>query len=191
MLGLGTLIFGALLGGSAAKCGIENAKMMSKPTRYLDDGTPVYLDRLCNEHINGEKVVAKYDYANEKLVYAGQKSGKVYIDPEENTKKRLDDWSEVHKQEAIVKGKLAYMRYDHVRKKELTCEISTDRFIAYLEGRDDGTYWKYYLSPNNDYAHAHCKTEGDPGVQIRQDEYDKLNIYGGTHSAVDYNRDKY
>lgn len=37
MAGLG-LLFGALLfGGSAIKAGIENADMMSKPYRYLDD----------------------------------------------------------------------------------------------------------------------------------------------------------
>lgn len=83
------------------------------------------------------------------------------------------------------------MRYDHVRKNELTCEISTGKFIAKLEGRDDGTYWKYYLSPDSDFAHCHMKTEGDEGEQITQEEYDKLNIYGGTHSAMDYARYNY
>jgi hypothetical protein len=52
---LGLIGFG-VLAGSVIKCGIQNADMMSKPNRYLEDGTPVYLDRLCNEYIHGEGV---------------------------------------------------------------------------------------------------------------------------------------
>jgi hypothetical protein len=65
----------------------------------------------------------------------------------------------------------------------LTCEISTDKYISKLEGNQDGTYLKFYLPYN-----AKSKTDiedGDPGVQITQEEYDKLNIYGGTHLASD------
>lgn len=191
MLGLGTLLLGGVLLGSAIKCGIENDKMMSKPQRYLDDGTPVYLDRLCNEHVNGEKIVPRYNYQQEKLVYVGEKSGRVYSDPEQNTKNRLDSWNEERKQEAIKLGKLAYMKYDHVRKHQFTCEISTDKFICYLEGRKDGTYWKYYLPIDTPYDKAHMKGEGNIGIQITQEEFDKLNIFGGTHWYVDYYRGIY
>lgn len=187
MAGLGLLISSILLGGSAIRCGIDNAKMMSKPFRYLDDGTPVYLDKLCNEHVNGEKIVPKYDYENEKLVYVGNRSGKVYMDPQEESRKRMDRRSDENKQKAIEQGKLAYMRYDFQRKKEITCEVSTGKFIAELEGRKDGTYWKYYLDPNS-YS-LKSKKEGDPGVQITQEEYDGLNIRCATHYASDLNRE--
>lgn len=191
MAGLGLLIWGALNAAVGIGKAVDNHQMKNHSYKIDEKGRPTWIDREGNRYINGEKVVATYDYKNQKLVYAGQKTGKVYIDPEQNTRDRLDGWSEKHKQEAIKEGKLAYMRYDHVRKKEFTCEISTGKFIAKLEGRKDGTYWKYYLSPTSDCAHAHMITEGDPGVQITQEEFDKLNIYLGTHTAIDYNRNKH
>ncbi len=39
-------------------------------------------------------MIATYDYQNKKLVYAGQRSGKVYIDPEANQRRRMDEMSE-------------------------------------------------------------------------------------------------
>ena len=186
MAGFGALLYGAL----RAVCGIgqavENKQMKDYSYGYTDKGEPTWLDRDCNRYINGEKVVATYDYKNQKLVYAGKNSGKVYYDPEQAQRDRLDEWSEKRKQEAIAEGKLAYMRYDHIRKKEITCEISTGKYIAKLEGRKDGTYWKYYLSPNAKLTSD--KTPGDSGIQITQEEYDRLNIFGGTHYEFDENR---
>ncbi|MBQ4523420.1 MAG: hypothetical protein IJA10_10805 [Lachnospiraceae bacterium] len=185
---LGLLIGGLILGGSAIKAGIENANMMSKPYTHLDDGTPIYIDRNCNEYVNGERMIATYDYKNQKLVYAGKRSGKVYIDPEANQRKRMDEMSEKNKREAIAKGMLAYLRYDHKREKSLTCEISTGKYIAQLKGKEDGTYWKYYL-PDYEMILFSSPAEGDNGIEITQEEYDKLNILVvGTHYASDLYR---
>ena len=189
MAGLGLLIFGAM----SAICGIgravENKQMKDYSYKIDEKGRPTWIDREGHQYINGEKVVATYDYDNHKLVYAGQRTGTVYIDPEQNTRDRMDRWSEERKQEAIKRGELAYMRYDHIRKKEITCEISTGKYISQLEGRKDGTYWKYYLSQNAKYVSD--KTPGDYGIQITQDEYDKLNIFMGSHFASDLNRYTY
>ena len=188
MAGLGILLYGAL----RAVCGIgqavENKQMKDYSYKIDEKGRPTWIDREGHQYINGEKVVATYDYKNQKLVYAGQRTGTVYIDPEQNQRDRLDRWSEERKQEAIKKGYLAYMRYDHNRKRQITCEISTGKFITYLEGDENGNYKKYYLQPSQDYCHCHCKPEGVVGVPITREEFDGLNIYSGTHSAIDYSR---
>ena len=188
MAGLGLFLYGAM----RAICGIgkavDNHQMKNFTYKVDEQGRTHWLDRECNHYINGERVIATYDYTNQKLVYAGKNSGRVYYDPEQAQRDRLDARSDGYKQEAIKEGKLAYMRYDHVRKKSLTCEISTGKFIAYLEGKEDGTYYKYYLQPSQDYCHCHCKPEGVAGVPITREEFDKLNIYFGTHSAYDYSR---
>lgn len=191
MAGLGLLILGAILGGSAIKAGIENANMMSTPYRKMDDGTPVYHDRLCNDYINGEKVVSQWvtrPDGSVKILQVGQRSKRVYFDPDEAKKKKVDTMNNEKLQQAKSKGELAYLKYDLVRKEEITCEISTGKFIAYLEGDKDGNYKKYYLQPSQDFIHCHCKPEGVIGVPITREEFDKLNIYMGTHSAYDYSR---
>ena len=190
MAGLGLFLWGTMKVICGIGQAVENKQMKDYSYKIDEKGRPTWIDREGNRYINGEKVVATYDYNNHKLIYTGQRTDTVYIDPEQNRINKVDGWSEKRKQEAIEEGKLAYMRYDHVRKKEITCEISTGKFIAYLEGNEDGTYYKYYLQPSQDYSHAHCKPEGVVGVPITREEFDKLNIYFGTHSAIDYSRDK-
>lgn len=215
-MSLGLLLFGGALLGSAIKCGIQNADMMSSPYKYLDDGTPVYLDRKCQEWANGEKIVPTYDYKNQKLVYAGQRSGKVYVDPETIKRKKQEEWDEKHKQDAINRGKLAYLKYDPIRKRELTCEISTGKYIAKIVGtnlfnkQNPGKCWgslgnpkypneiaarpeykdyrKFYLDPNSSSDLG--TIPGDEGIPITMEEFDKLNIVCGSHWAWDSYRDK-
>ena len=179
------LLFSVIMNGLAVIDKYRKDRYYMSSPVYYQDGIPVYMDSSCNKYINGEKVINKYDYQNNKLIEVGTRSGKVYFDPELETKKRMDARSEKYKQEAIEKGMMAYMRYDHNRKKSLTCEISTDKFIAQLKGKEDGTYWKYYL-PDSETIIFTRPAEGDKGVQITQEEYDKLNILvGGTHYASD------
>lgn len=176
----GLLFLGAALGISGIKAGVENAQMMSKPYRYLDDGTPVYLDRKCNEYANGEKIVATYDYKNSKLVYAGQRSGKVYIDPQENVRKRMNAQSEQYKREAIERGWLTYKRYNFDIKRSLSCEVKTDRYIAKVTStRENGVkrYYKWYL-PNN-FRYPSDTAPGDAGIEITKEEFDKFRINCG------------
>lgn len=179
------LTLGGLLAGNVKKY-IDDKDMMSEPYRYLDDGTPVYLDSSCKEHINGEKVIKKYDYQNKKLIEVGEITGNVYFDPKEAKKKRMNAQSEKYKQEAIKDGKKAYLKYNFERNKFITCEIETDKFIVQLQGKSDGTYWKYYLNP--EATHYHSASDEDIGIEITQEDYDKLNIYNGTHRARDLYR---
>lgn len=144
-MGLGLLISGLIFGGAAISAGIDNAKMMSEPYRYLEDGTPVYLDRKCKEHINGEKVISKAvhdSHGNIKLVSVGQRSGRVYFDPEEAQRRRMDEMSE--------------------------------------------KYRKFYVKPDFDFYNCHCKADGDEGIEITREEFNKLNIVGGSHMACCY-----
>ena len=185
MAGLGLLIWGAV----SAICGIgravENKQMKDFSYGYTDKGEPTWLDRNCNRYINGEKVIAKYDYTNQKLVYAGQKSGTVYCDPEQNTRDRLDRWSEERKQKAIEMGLLAYGKYNHEWGKQITTEISTGKPIAQLIKKSDGTYWKYYGRVDSPKYKGECyigsQHKIDEPIQITREEFSKLDIVGGSH----------
>ena len=90
------LLYGAL----RAICGIgqavDNSQMKKESFGYTDKGEPTYLDRNCNRYINGEKVIATYDYTNKKLVYTGQKTGKVYYDYQQDllNKRNTEDEEE-------------------------------------------------------------------------------------------------
>ena len=184
---IGLLLGGLIFAGAGIAAAIENADMKSSPYTHLDDGTPVYLDRKCNEWVNGEKMIATYDYKNQKLVYAGQRSGKVYIDPEANQRRRMDEMSEKYKREAIASGKLAYKKYDHRVKRFMTCEISTGKYIAALHGNKyGGGYRKFYVKPDFDFYNCHCKADDDEGIEITKEEFWGLNIVGGSHMACCY-----
>lgn len=197
-MSLGLLLFGGTLLCSAIKCGLENMDMMSKPHHHLDDGTPVYLDRKCQEWANGEKIMPVYDYKNQKLVYAGQRSGKVYVDPEEIRHKRILEWDEEDKQYQMSQGKTAYLKHEpkHPHRR-LTCEMATGKYIAQLVGKtrygwkQDGLnyegYRKFYLDLNGNSVTS--VKPGDQGVPITMEEFDKLNVGGGSHFAFDAYRD--
>ena len=189
-MGLGLLISGLIFGGAAISADIDNVKMMSEPYRYLEDGTPVYLDRKCKEHINGEKVISKAvhdSHGNIKLVSVGQRSGRVYFDPEEAQRRRMDEMSEKYRREAIEGGYLVYKKYDHRVKRFMTCEISTGKYIASLQGNKYGCgYRKFYVKPDFDFYNCHCKADGDEGIEITREEFIKLNIFGGSHMACCY-----
>lgn len=182
---LGLLLFGTLW--TACKIGeaVDNHQMKNYTYKVDEKGRPMWLDRKCNQYINGERVIATYDYTNKKLVYAGQRTGTVYFDPEQNTRDRMDRWSEERKQSAIERGMLAYGKYHHKWKKQLTTEISTGRTIGKIVGKSDGTYWKYYARedlPKYDgqmyYVSDHII---DEPIQITRDEAIKLDIVGGSH----------
>ena len=188
MAGLGILLYGAL----RAVCGIgqavENKQMKDYSYKIDEKGRPTWIDREGHQYINGERVAATYDYKNQKLVYAGQRTGTVYIDPEQNTRDRLDRWSEKRKQDAIEMGMLAYNKYNHVWKKQITTEISTGRPIAELIKRSDGTYWKVYGTIDTPKYDGECYVgcqhrTGEP-IQITRDEFCKLDTVGGSHLVL-------
>ena len=191
MAGLGLLIYGAM----RAICGIgqavENKQMKDYSYKIDEKGRPTWIDREGHQYINGERVVATYDYNNHKLVYAGKNSGKVYYDYQQDLLNRRNTEDEEEKADELSRGKLAYLKYDSISKRKLTCEISTGKFIVELEGRSDGTYWKYYIEEDGHHWIYFNKTENSPCVQITKEEFDALNIKPGTHHAYDANRKSY
>lgn len=187
-MGLGTLLFAAMLGGSAIKCGIKNANMMSTPHHYLKDGTPVYIDRLGKEYINGEQIEYRFDSKSKQLLGVGKNSGRIYIDPRRTMYDREYATDERNRQKSLAEGKLAYMEFCPERSKRLTCEISTGKYIALLKGDRKNGYRKFYLDLSDRYTTC-LPARGDEGVPITMEEFDKLNINGGSHSAYDTYRD--
>ena len=191
MAGLGLFIYGAL----RAICGIgqavENQQMKNYSYKIDEKGRSTWIDREGHQYINGERVVATYDYTNKKLVYAGQKTGKVYYDYQQDLLNRRNAEDEEEKADELSRGKLAYLKYDSISKRRLTCEISTGKFIAELEGRPDGTYWKYYIEEDGHHWIVNRRAKGDPGIQITREKFDALNITLGTHHAYDAKRKSY
>ena len=191
MAGLGILLYGAL----RAICGIgqavENKQMKDYSYKIDEKGRPTWIDREGHQYINGERVVATYDYNNQKLVYTGKNSGKVYYDYQQDLLNRRNTEDKEEKADKLSRGKLAYLKYDSISKRKLTCEISTGKFIVELEGRSDGTYWKYYIEEDGHHWIYFNKTENSPCVQITKEEFDALNIKPGTHHAYDANRKSY
>lgn len=191
MAGLGLFLYGAL----RAICGIgqavENKQMKDYSYKIDEKGRPTWIDREGHQYINGERVVATYDYKNQKLVYAGQRTGKVYYDYQQDLLNRRNTEDEEEKADELSRGKLAYLKYDSISKRRLTCEISTGKFIAELEGRSDGTYWKYYIEEDGHHWIVNRRAKGDTGIQITREEFDALNITLGTHHAYDANRRRY
>lgn len=187
MLGIGTFI---LLGG-AVKNGIENHEMMKKPHHFLDDGTPVYLDRLGSEYINGEKVVPRFNYDLQRLQQVGEISGRVYFDQFALHQKRMHERSEENKARAIADGDLAYSKYDEYKDKFITCEISTGMYIGKLDVELDGTCWKYYLYPDRTItsrfdmrATTILNSEiNKKGIKISEEELKGLDIIDGSHEG--------
>lgn len=185
MAGLGLFLYGALKAVTGIGKAVDNHQMKNYSYKIDEKGRPTWIDREGHQYINGERVVATYDYKNQKLVYAGKNTGTVYIDPEQNTRDRLDRWSEERKQSAIERGMLAYGKYDHVWKKQITTEISTGRPIATLDKRSDGTYWKQYGSIDTPKykgeCYVGCQHIASEPIQITREEYAALDIVGGSH----------
>lgn len=188
MAGLGILLYGALRAACGIGKAVENKQMKDYSYKIDEKGRPTWIDREGHQYINGERVVATYDYKNQKLVYAGKNTGTVYIDPEQNTRDRMDRWSEERKKSAIERGMLAYGKYDHVWKKQITTEISTGRPIAELIKRSDGTYWKQYGSIDSPKykgeVYVGCNHRVGEPIQITIDEFSKLDICGGSHLTI-------
>ena len=187
---LGLVIGGLIFGGAAIGHAIKNADMKSSPYRYTDDGKPVYLDYECNEWINGEKVIPTYDYKNQKLVYAGAKTGTVYFDPQQAKAERMrKTFDEPNLKKSIERGELVYNRWYPEYEKVLTTEISTGKIIIKI-GWDwkTGMCKKYYYTGGYKKLHSTacfiCPQENNKGVIISKEEYDKLYDFLGAKYLI-------
>lgn len=182
---LGLAIFGTILLGSAIRCGLDNRAAMKGAFMTYKDGTQVFHDRKGRPFVNGELCCEKYEpdeYGNYHTLLVGTVSGKIYHNSRDDEIERESKWDLRNLEISKEYGNLAYMKYDPTYKQSLTTEISTGRVIAALFEDYDGNYRKFYLK-----GHPYRPDESDPddlGIIITKEEYEKLNIIGGTHSKV-------
>lgn len=172
---------------------------MKKRTYKIDEqGRPTWLNRKAERYINGEKVVYKYDYKNDKLIQVGEVTGRVYYDPELIQRQRELEWDEQEKKRAIKHGDLTYLSYVSKFKTKLSRELSTEKFIAEIRKEQVGDgwrYYKYYINPesmprgsDNRYRDSYTmslyplneRVPGSLGVEITEEEYERLSH--GWHS---------
>ena len=192
MLG-GLLAFLGIYAGSAARAAKDNYDM-KKITRTVDEkGNVHYADRLCNEYINGERVkrVESTDRNGVKLYSTvGVNSSKVYDTSYGRGTQQLFEMSKRDKQDAIERGKLAYVQYNPYFGKSVTTEITTGRTITCLfEGKDPETkepfYKKWYFRPEcQDKYDWRNTVKGDYGIDITKEEYYKLKTVPSSYTEI-------
>ena len=189
----GLLAFLGIYAGSAAKAAYDNYDM-KKTTRTVDkDGNVRYMDRLCNDYINGERVkrVETTDRNGVKLYSTvGVNSSKVYDTSYGRGTQQLFEMSERDKQNAIERGKLAYVQYNPYFGRSVTTEIATGRTITCLfEGKDPETkepfYKKWYFCPEcQDKYDWRNTVKGDYGIDITKEEYYKLKTVPSSYTEI-------
>lgn len=189
----GLLAFLGMYTGSAAKAAYDNYDM-KKTTRTVDEnGNVHYMDRLCNDYINGERVkrVETTDRNGVKLYSTvGVNSSKVYDTSYGRGTQQLFEMSEHDKQDAIERGKLAYVQYNPYFGRSVTTEIATGRTITCLfEGKDPETkepfYKKWYFRPEcQDKYDWRNTVKGDYGIDITKEEYYKLKTVPSSYTEI-------
>lgn len=189
----GLLAFLGIYAGSAAKAAYDNYDM-KKTTRTVDkDGNVHYMDRLCNDYINGERVkrVETTDRNGVKLYSTvGVNSSKVYDTSYGRGTQQLFEMSERDKQDNIKRGKLAYMQYNPYFGRSVTTEIATGRTVTCLfEGKDPETkepfYKKWYFRPEcQDKYDWRNTVKGDYGIDITKEEYYKLKTVPSSYTEI-------
>lgn len=201
-MGLGFFFLGTMLTGSDIKCGIDNVKAKNYSYRIDEKGRPTWIDRKGRPYINGERVVSKYDYQREELLQVGEKTGRVYFDPEVARLQKMEKTSEDNRQYSLKWGYTSYMKYVPELDKFITCEMSTGKFIAALTRGHDANgqfeYRKFYLdidaikpkNPNKFMPSTCAPTQyvfypmpGDEGIVISKEEFKALNCWFGSHGG--------
>lgn len=189
----GLLAFLGIYAGSAAKAAYDNYDMKKVSRRVDENGNVHHLDRLCNEYINGERVkrVETTDRNGVKLYSTvGVNSSKVYDTSYGRGTQQLFAMSEYEKQDAIERGKLAYMQYNPYFGRQVTTEIATGRTITCLfEGKDPETkepfYKKWYFRPEcQDKYDWRNTVKGDYGIDITKEEYYKLKTVFSSYTEI-------
>lgn len=181
----GLLAFLGIYAGSAAKAAKDNYDM-KKTTRTVDkDGNIHYMDRLCNDYINSERVkrVETTDRNGVKLYSTvGVNSSKVYDTSYGRGTQQLFEMSEHDKQENLKYGKNVYSQYNPYFGKTVTTEISSGRTITCLfSGKNSKTgkefYRVWYFRPEcQGKLDYNTTVDGDMGIEITKEEFNKLNF---------------
>lgn len=194
----GLLAFLGIYAGSAAKAAKDNYEMKNY-TRTVDkNGNVHYMDRLCNDYINGERVkrVETTDRNGVKLYSTvGVNSSKVYDTSYGRGTQQLFAMSEHDKQENLKYGKNVYSQYNPYFGKTVTTEISTGRTITCLfSGKNSKTgkefYRVWYFRPECQGKLDYNRTvDGDMGIEITKEEFNKLKFGALTCTCMpsDYN----
>ena len=181
----GLLAFLGIYAGSAAKAAYDNYDMKKK-TRTVDkDGNVHYMDRLCNDYINDERVkrVETTDRNGVKLYSTvGVNSSRVYDISYGRGTQQLFAMSEHDKQENLKYGKNVYSQYNPYFGKTVTTEISSGRTITCLfSGKNSKTgkefYRVWYFRPEcQGKLDYNTTVDGDMGIEITKEEFNKLNF---------------
>lgn len=195
MLGL---LFLGMIGVSGIKAAYDNYEMKNYTRKVDKDGNVHYMDRLCNDYINGERVkrVETTDKDGVKLYSTvGMNSSKVYDTSYGRGTQQLFAMSEHDKQENLKYGKNVYSQYNPYFGKTVTTEISSGRTITCLfSGKNSKTgkefYRVWYFRPECQGKLDYNKTvEGDMGIEITKEEFSKLKFGVLTCKSIpsDYN----
>lgn len=181
----GLLTFLGIYAGSATKAAYDNYDMKKK-TRTVDkDGNVHYMDRLCNDYINDERVkrVETTDRNGVKLYSTvGVNSSRVYDISYGRGTQQLFAMSEHDKQENLKYGKNVYSQYNPYFGKTVTTEISSGRTITCLfSGKNSKTgkefYRVWYFRPEcQGKLDYNTTVDGDMGIEITKEEFNKLNF---------------
>ena len=194
----GLLAFLGIYAGSAAKAAYDNHDMKKISRRVDENGNVHYMDRLCNDYINGERVkrVETTDKNGVKLYSTvGVNSSKVYDTSYGRGTQQLFAMSEYDKQQNLKYGKNVYDQYNPYFGKTVTTEISSGRTITCLfSGENSKTgkefYRVWYFRPECQGKFDYNTTvDGDMGIEITKEEFNKLNFGALTCSNIpsDYN----
>lgn len=182
---LGALLALGFLGIAGAKAAYDNYDMKKYTSHYDDKGRLHYLDNESKEYINGEKVVTlNRPDANgvNHICTVGVKSQKIYDESLGRGTMQLLEFSEHDKQQNLKYGKNVYDQYNPYFGKTVTTEISSGRTITCLfNGKNSKTgkefYRVWYFRPECQGKNDYNKTvDGDMGVEITKEEFDKLNF---------------
>lgn len=190
---LGALLFFGMLGVGGAKVIYDNYDMKKHTSHYDENGNLHYMDRQCNDYINGERVtrIETKDCDGVSLYSTvGVNSSKVYDTSYGRGTQQLLDMSEKDKEHCIKNGMLSYVQYNPYFRKFVTTEIATGRTITCLftcKNQKTGKqiYKKWYYRPECQGKYDYNSTvKGDYGIDITEEEYQKLNTIRGSHMSL-------
>lgn len=165
---------------------VDDAKTKRNTTALDSNGNVTCIGRTGKYYVNGEETyrwTQEDKYGNRHDLTIGVNSGKVYRDNFDDEVKLMSANDEKNKQWSLSHGYLAYNKYDPRFRRNVTTEISTGKVIATLcEGYDNnranGRYYKFYYKEKSPHYRDdfNKSAPGDYGIEISEDEYNKLNI---------------
>lgn len=190
---LGNILFLGMMGISGLLGLRDNQDIKKKSLKYDKDMNLHYIDRFGEEYINGEKIkhIIEYDDNGNRHNYSvGIRSNKNYNDLFDNRIEQINNRNEEEKKKKLQYGYLAYNKYDLYFKEYVTTEIKTGKVITCLySGFNEKThkkeYRKWYFQYDKQERKDYRKTlNGDYGIIISKEEYEKLDISGKTCSGL-------